>query len=486
MTQSIRSQLLVAVLGTVIVFGIIIIAYTWVDTNRSTNEMFDLRLQREAQMLVMVAKEEHSNTSEGSGLVPGSTPHPDLIIYQSDMAVQVWIAGRLRALTEGTPGFPEPSDPGFADVELESDKWRVLYFGEDFASESGGTVAIWVAVGEPIADRQAVIKKLLWQSSLPLFGIIFLLVVTLYSGIGRALKPLHKLRNQIVRRSPSSLKPVAANRTPHELNPIVDALNELLQKLDIALEREKRFTSDAAHELRTPLSALKAQAQVALRETDRELRGRALNNLIQGVERATHLVNQLLTIARLDPTHADLDQIAFEVVPSLEEMLADLAPEALERGVELTLESHCPDAVVTGERTLIQTMLRNIVHNAIIYAPGETGKVVVSIAPEKEDCRVTVIDNGPGIPAAESSRVFDRFYRIPGNASFGAGLGLSIASRIARLHHTQLAFDDNPTSSGLCVSVVLPNAKRAGLDESAGLDDAADESDLDEPVRSTI
>ena len=345
--------------------------------------------------------------------------------------------------------------PAFQTLSSQPQPWRILYLGEDFAAETGGTVPIWVAVGEPWSDRNSVINRMLWQSSLPLAGIVLLLAIVLYTGVGRALQPLQRLRNQIARRSPKSLKPMRAEQAPMELKPVIDAINDLLRKLDVALEREKQFTADAAHELRTPLGALKAQAQVALRESDAERRSVALQNLVLGVERATHLVNQLLTIARLDPGRTELRDSSFALVPGLEEVLADLAPEAQERGVELRLERACDGVAVKGDKVLIQTMLRNIVHNAIVYAPEKVGAVTVHARLVENGCRISVIDNGPGIPKTERERVFDRFYRIPGNSSFGAGLGLSIASRVAGLHETELRIEENPAGTGLCVSVQL-------------------------------
>jgi two-component system sensor histidine kinase QseC len=458
MTRSIRSQLLIIIIGTVVLFGAIIVSYIWTDTDRSINEMFDMRLQRETQMFVVIAREEHHQTTQTRGVIPWpleSDDYENTITYQADMAMQVWISGKMRALTEGTPGFPDPTSPGFINMELNEDEWRVFYYTETFPAAVGDPVDIWVAIGEPVAQRRAVINRMLLQSSLPLIGIILLLMAVLFWGIGRALKPLHKLKNQIVRRSPRSLRPVASAETPQELKPIVAALNDLLSQLSIALEKEKRFTADAAHELRTPLSALMAQAQVAIREPDEELRNNALQKLIQGVGRASHLVNQLLTLSRLDPEHAGFDKLEFRLAPVMENLLADLAPEALRRNIDLRLEDHAGNAVVQGEKVLIETLLRNIVHNAIIYAPENDGLVTVSINNDGGDCRIIVTDNGPGIPLEDIDRVFDRFYRIPGNSSFGAGLGLSIASRIARLHHADLKLSANPDDTGLVASISL-------------------------------
>lgn len=467
MTQSIKNQLLRIVIGTVILFGILIIVYTWIDTNHSVHEMFDTRLQREAQLVIRIAREEHHQTTQTRGMVPWpleSSDYENTIVYKTDMAMQVWISGKLRALTESTPGFPDPVSADFSNMSFNSKEWRVLYFMERFEASSGDTapIDIWVAIGEPVAERQAIITKMLWQSSLPLIAIIFLLVVTLYWGIGIALKPLDRIRKQIIRRSPQALDAVESEDIPQELKPFVTALNTLLEKLKLTLEKEKQFTADAAHELRTPLSGLMAQAQVAAREPDDELRERALRRIIQGAKRASRLVNQLLTLARLDPDHVIYDTKDFKILPMLEDMLADLAPEAKKREVEVTLHTHGSDAVVVGEQGLIEILLRNIVHNAIIYAAESEGLVEIDIHTDGEFCHFIVNDNGPGIPEENISQVFDRFYRAPGNASFGAGLGLSIASTIARLHQTSLKLV-NRSGPGLSASVALRMGASAQL-----------------------
>jgi len=473
MTQSIKSQLLLIVIGTVIFFGAIIVTYTWVDTSRSVNKMFDERLQREARMVARIAKEEHHQTTQTRGMVPWpmeSSDHENTITYDSDLAMQVWISGKLRALTESAPGFPSPKSAGFSNLFFDAMEWRIFYSKERFEASSGDDrkIDIWVALGEPVAQRQAVINRMLLQASLPLVGLIFLLVVALYVGIGRALRPLDRLKKQIVRRSPQSLAPVESETVPQELKPFVAALNTLLSKLKAALEKQKRFTADAAHELRTPLSGLMAQAQVAAREPDEELRNRALQRVIQGAHRASRLVNQLLTLARLDPDQADYETMELKIQPILEDLLADLAPESEKRGVNVQLTSNCPDTAVLGEQSLVEIMLRNVIHNAIIYAPETTGLVEIDVCTDQDYCHFTVKDNGPGIPEEKMSQVFDRFYRAPGNSSFGSGLGLSIASTIADLHHTSLNLENRP-DSGLSVSVALRMTRAAQAGGSLAL-----------------
>jgi two-component system sensor histidine kinase QseC len=221
--------------------------------------------------------------------------------------------------------------------------------------------------------------------------------------------------------------------------------------LQQAFETERRFTSDAAHELRTPLAAIKTQAQVALRSSADEERRRALNQVISGVDRASHLVQQLLTLARIDPTLwvgselIDLPALASEV-------LAEIAPMALARDIDLSLEAGLPPAI-RGDRAMLGMMLRNLVDNAIKYTPAG-GKVEVRLARDGARLNLSVDDSGPGITPEERARVFERFYRQVGTNVPGSGLGLSIVKRIADLHHAEVRLGD-AALGGLRAEVVF-------------------------------
>jgi two-component system sensor histidine kinase QseC len=286
---------------------------------------------------------------------------------------------------------------------------------------------------------------------IPILLSIPLLALMIWYGVARAMLPLRNIAADVKNRRPDNLHPIPETVVPLEAKPLVDALNALFQRLQQAFETERRFTSDAAHELRTPLAALKTQAQVALRATADDERRRALTQVITGVDRATHLAQQLLTLARIDPTlwvgreQVDLPALASEV-------MAEIAPVALGRDIDLSLEAGST-ASFQGDRAMLGIMLRNLVDNAIKYTP-DGGKVEVRIEQDGPRIILCVDDSGPGIPPEERACVFERFYRQVGTSVPGSGLGLSIVRRIADLHHAEVRLADAPLG-GLRIEMVF-------------------------------
>lgn len=234
---------------------------------------------------------------------------------------------------------------------------------------------------------------------------------------------------------------------------MLDALNGLFGRVDRAMENERRFTADAAHELRTPLAALTAQAQVALRAQNAAERDHAIRQVEAGARRASHLVEQLLTLARLDPAAAP----AFAAVPLdvlATEICADHAPAALAK--QITLELDAPERVlVVGQDAMLRVLLRNLVDNAIRYTPSG-GKVGVGVTAQKDAVILSIADDGPGIPAPEREKALHRFHRLAGQDIEGSGLGLSIVARIVELHGARLELGDREDGHpGLVVRVIL-------------------------------
>lgn len=304
-------------------------------------------------------------------------------------------------------------------------------------------------------------EHLLLPMLIALPGLALVLVV----AIGFSLKPLRRLAADLATRSPDRLTPISAADVPREILPLVERLNALFSDVERALENERRFTADASHELRTPLAALKAQAQVALGATDNAEREHALRQIVAGCNRATHLVSQMLTLARLD---ADGEQTRQELAlrPLAEQTLAGLAGAAIARDCELTLAEG--DARVRGNPDLLQAMLRNLVDNALRHANAR--QVAIAIATSGERARLTVADDGKGIPAGEREAVQHRFRRgtsadscetapgvaAPATDTPGSGLGLSIVRRIVELHGGQLSLGEGADGRGLVVCIDLP------------------------------
>lgn len=274
--------------------------------------------------------------------------------------------------------------------------------------------------------------------------------------IGRGLKSLDRVAQEVANRAPSHLEQVDIADVPAEMKPLVDELNKLFSRLKAGFEREKRFAADAAHELRTPLAALKTQAQVALNSNNIVDKNIALQKLIASVNRSTHIVQQLLTMNKLVPEAAsinDLDEVNLTRVTR--EILALLAPAAVEKHIELEFDADENISNFSGNSTAIGILIRNVVDNAIRYSETE-GRIVVHVYQQQHELVLEVRDNGPGIPVDLQSRVFERFFRVVGNKGPGSGLGLAIVQQICALHNGRVVLETPDEGTGLIVKVFFP------------------------------
>ena len=354
--------------------------------------------------------------------------------------------GAVLIRSPSAPDFP-PSADGFADIRDATGHWRVFSLTD---SQSG----VLVQVGEHQAVRRELVREITGNALTPLPLALPLLALLVWLGVGQGLRPLRRVAEEVERRKPDALDPIPEEDPPEEVRPLVRALNALFRRLDRALEEERRFTADAAHELRTPLAALKTQAQVALRADDLSRRRHALERIVEGVDRATHMLEQLLTLARADAqavggqpaADVDLGSVARAV-------LAELAPAAVARGTEVHLEGVA--ATVRGDREGLRILLRNLVDNAVRYTPAG-GRVSVAVEAGADAVVLTVTDTGPGIPPEQRAAVLERFHRGETAGMSGSGLGLSIVRRIAELHAARLELTEGADGQGLRVRVAFP------------------------------
>jgi signal transduction histidine kinase len=278
----------------------------------------------------------------------------------------------------------------------------------------------------------------------PLFG------AWIWFATWRGLRPLDEVAAELGKRAPERLDPVVPAAAPREIRPLLEALNALFGRVGQTLDNERRFTTDAAHELRTPLAAITAQAQVAARARDAAERDHALAQLATSARRAGHLVEQLLTLARLDPA-AELPMSELLLDTLAAEVCADHGAAALEKNVALELAAPTP-VTVSGNAAMLRVLLRNLVDNAVRYTPAG-GKVGVGVTALHGEVLLTVSDSGPGIPAAQRANALRRLHRLAGQDIEGSGLGLSIVARIAELHRARLELADGIGRPGLSVRV---------------------------------
>jgi two-component system, OmpR family, sensor histidine kinase TctE len=357
-------------------------------------------------------------------------------------------------LIAGTARLPAPPDllrPGehtFFDAKLEGERVRVA--ARAVPVENGETAIVEVA--ETLIKRDKLVLELLVASAVPQVLIAFASVALLWLGIGQGLRPLDRLRDEIAARSPKDLRPVSERDKPREVRSLIGALNQLLSRLGAAIVSQQRFIANAAHQLRTPLAGLKTHAELARREQSAsELR--SLLDMIAGeTQRTSHLVNQLLTLARAEPSEAPSGQ-PVNLHDIVGRDVRDWVQRALTGNIDLGFELE--DAWTLGEPLLLRELAANLVDNALAYTQ-EGGSVTVRTALRNGESVLEVEDNGPGIPEAEREKVFERFYRIPATRGEGCGLGLPIVSEIAGRHNARIDLGQPPAGRGTLIRVLFP------------------------------
>lgn len=369
--------------------------------------------------------------------------------YLDKFNFQVWSnKNQLLLHSSGAPNVPLVTQSnGFSTKFIDQQRWRI-FSAHNKQAQIKTVLAERYDTRNELGRRIALDDLYIMLLTFPLSGLLIWIV------IGRGLNSLDSVAKELANREPNHLEPVSIEALPDEIRPVIDELNKLFFRLKEGFEREARFAADAAHELRTPLAALKAQAQVALNTNDINEKNIALQKLIASVNRNTHIVQQLLTMSKLVPDQIniqDLDDVNLSKITR--EILAMLAPTAIEKHIELEFEP-ADNATLTfpGNPTAISILVRNLVDNAIRYTqPG--GYVRVRIYRHKADMVLEVEDNGPGIPDPNRSRVFERFFRELGNQGTGSGLGLAIVQQIVTLHRGNIQLDKPTEGTGLIVRV---------------------------------
>lgn len=360
--------------------------------------------------------------------------------------------GQVLLLAKGTPDYliNKNLPDGFNTIKGNDRSWRVL------VTHSTSNPNISILVAEEYDLHSELVDQLAWNNLLMLLWSYPLFALLIWLSIDRGLHSLRRITDDIVRRQADRLDIVDASNAPLEIKPLVDALNRLFRRLHETFERNKRFSGDAAHELRTPLAALKTQAQVALKVSTEEERKAGLRNVILGVDRCTHIVQQLLTLSRLDPEAGLQDLQRFNIANLAAEMVAQLVPNALEKNIDIELIKENDEMYFYGNETFIAILIRNLVDNAIRYTP-ENGEVKIELTQHHNQTIIKVTDSGPGIPKELRTRVFERFYRVLGTKASGSGLGLAIVQQIAQLHNGHISLSTPRSNKGLEISVTFPD-----------------------------
>jgi two-component system OmpR family sensor kinase/two-component system sensor histidine kinase QseC len=435
--MSIRARLLITLLALVAAISILAGTLTYRRVLAETSTLFDYQLRQMALSL-----------RSQIPMAPRLELPPDQA--DADFVIQIWDVYGTRVYFS-RPGLPliNATALGYADVRVGRQRWRT--YGLQ-------TLAGVIQIAQPVSVREELARGAAFRVVIPLLLLLPLFGAAVVGVVGSGLKPLRRVASEVQRRDAHSLTPIGAARLPREIAPLVNELNRLLIRLNAAFQTQRAFVADAAHELRSPLTALRLELQLLDRALDEAARLEARTNLGAAVERAIHLVEQLLTLARNEPREASGELPTIPLEQPVAEGVADAHALAAARRIELSLEAD--PAAVRGDREALRILVRNLVDNAVRYAP-EGGRVQVRVragsrvAGRTGPALLEVADSGPGIPPADRERAFDRFYRRVGTPEDGSGLGLAIVKAIADRHGAEVRLGD-ATEGGLLVTVAFP------------------------------
>ena len=421
---------------------LLVLASTWWKTSHELSELLDAHLAQTATVLAAQAGHDDDDF----------TVDPVLHKYQAKVAFQIWHDQELLGQSARAPErqLMPLGVRGFTDQTINGEHWRVF-------STQGHEPDVWVMVAEQSSARREILLAGLQSAVGPV--LIGLPVLALLIGwlVMRALAPLRLLGRTVARRHAQALQPLQTDVTGmSEVQPLVQALNHLFSQVQEHIESERRFTADAAHELRTPIAAIRMQAQVVQGASDKIEREQALQAVLQGCDRATHLVAQLLDLARLDAQTSGETLVSTDVIEPTRQLLAELIPEALEHGGRIDLLG--PDRLMLRtDPVRLAVVLRNLVDNALRYGGADTQ---VQVRWQSEPCMLEVQDAGPGMSQEQMQRLGDRFFRADSSRE-GSGLGWSIIRRIAQREGLQVQVDRSPALGGLRVRLLWPSQAQA-------------------------
>ncbi|MBN3788228.1 ATP-binding protein [Burkholderia sp. Ac-20353] len=436
---SLRRRLLLWLMPAACVIGLLASAGTYWGALRELDDLLDDQMRSMSKQIVVGPNGELSFKSHAAGEHDFKVDDPDAVL------LQVWRKGKLVYSTDRDSALPPPAQAGIASVDVDGTPWRT------YVTHSGGTTirlaqarrARWKAIA-------GIAVHLLW----PVFSMLPVLAIGLWFGIGAGLRPLAAIAAGLKRRNANNLEPVDVASIPNEVQPLAEAINDLLARLDRSFTLQRHFIADAAHELRTPIMGLSIQSQLLRRAATPDERERILAQIHAGTTRLGHLAEQLLTLARLEPDAQTAALAPVDLAALCRSVVADRARVADAHRVDLGAIVTTP-VNVAGNADTLRVLLNNLVDNAIRYA-GDGARVDVSARVEGGTAVLEVADTGPGIPEAERVNVWERFYRGAGAqtaTSSGSGLGLSIVKRIAEQHRATVTLGTTAGGHGLTVTL---------------------------------
>ncbi len=434
--MSIRQHLLLWLLVAALIAIAIAGLSTYQRARVEANHLFDYHLKQ----IALTLQDHVPDESDITGSLEEEIDY--------DFVIQVWSgAGEKHYLSHPHKALPPQTAPGYQWVRTDEGEWRT------FAMIQNGLL---VQVSQPTDIRAQLATKLAMRMLVPAIILLLAMGGLIWYIVGRGMRPLEQFAVDVRASDAHMLMPISPNRLPNELKPLAIALNDLLARLDRAMKVQREFIADAAHELRTPLTALQLQAQLAERASTDVERGVAFTHLKDGLRRATHLVQQLLMLARQEVGITAAPHQRLDLSVLLQNIVAEFAALADAKRIQFSFTTIAPFAV-NGDADSLRIMLANVIDNAVRYTP-EAGKIEISLAQRSGLTILDVGDTGPGIPAEERAHVFDRFYRLAGSAGAGSGLGLAIVKRIAVNHGIEIELTERSNGSGLLTRFIFPAA----------------------------
>ena len=436
-SHSLRTRLLWLLLAAIVLTAVAQAFIAYRTARAEADEIFDYHMQ---QMALSLRSGLPSNGSVGAG--QDAQDEEDL-----NFVVQVWTADGLRVFQSAPrAALPQRTVLGFSDVKAQGSTYRV------FSMQSRSQV---IQVAQDMAVRREMAGTLALRTMAPIAVMAPLLMLVVWWVVSLSLAPVSRVRRQVAERQADDLSEVSEVDLPDEIRPLVQELNLLFGRVRQAFDAQKSFVADAAHELRSPLAALRLQVQGLQRASDDAARELAVSRLTAGIDRATRLVEQLLVLARQQAnaaTGVKPEPVSLAEVARL--AVADAAPAAQLRRTDVGL-AQADEGRVAGQPEALRILMRNLLDNAVKYTPAG-GKVDLEIVREAGVMRLSVQDSGPGIAEADRERVLDRFYRVAGTDTTGSGLGLAIVRSIAEMHGASLRLGPSGSLGGLRVDVVFP------------------------------
>jgi signal transduction histidine kinase len=429
--RSIRARLLLGLLLLVAVMSLIVGSITYRRVLGEISTLFDYQLRQMALSLG-----DQASVLSGYPLPPQAE--------NSDFVIQIWDIFGTRVFSPQLP-FVSNAVLDYSDLTFQGKRWRVYVL-------VNRTSVIQVA--QPWSVRETLAREAAVRIVVPLLVLLALMAAAAAWIVAGAMRPLKGLTTQLEHRDIHSLAPLAAPDLPAEVSPLVEELNRLLERLSGAVASQRAFVADAAHELRSPLTALSLQLQLLERARDEPERGLATARLRAAIERATHLVGQLLTLARNEPEGPSGDPNPVALGGITQNAVADVQPLAQQRRIRIDVDAP-PDIAVKAEAEAVQILVRNLLDNAVRYSPEDSSVRVRVLRNPRGQAVLEVSDQGPGIAPEDRSRAFDRFYRAPGATAGGSGLGLAIVKAIAQRHAAEVTLGD-AEPHGLRVEVLFP------------------------------